>query len=295
MATSSGAGELANELLPELISGKDFSFPDINLNDPSFNIPEKDPNDPIWKDVTSLSNDDLTTRTVDGDGTFDVLMTSVKRHLKDEYSAGRITGNDYVKAYIELTASTMANATQFLLQKDQAFWQAIMIQQQAQRAMIETVIARVQLQTAKAQLALARTQAMTAEVEYALTKIKLSTEDATYANVLAQTEQTKYQTDELLPVQKLMVTEQMEAARAQTANQRTDGSEVEGSVGKQKDLYEQQIVSYKRDSEMKAAKLYTDAWITMKTIDEGLSPPNAFTNVKIDQVMNHIQANNGLV
>lgn len=294
MATSSGAGDLANQLLPSLVDGKDFSFPVIDWDDPDFDIPDKDETDPIWKKVTSLTNDDLTTRNVDGDGTFDVLMTSVKKHLKDEYSAGRITGNDYVKAYIELTASTMGNATQFLLQKDQAFWQAIMIQQQAQRAMIETVTAKVQLQTAKAQLALAQIQAMTAEVEYALTKIKLATEDATYANVLTQTAQTKYQTEQLLPAQKLMVVEQMEAARAQTKDVRTDGTAVVGSIGKQKDLYDQQIDSYKRDSEMKAAKLYTDAWITMKTIDEGLTPPNAFTNAKIDVVMTHIQANNGL-
>ncbi len=294
MATSSGAGDLANELLPSLLDGKDFDFPTIDIDDPVFDLPTDDPNSPINKPIQGLTNDDLTTAQVDGTGTFDIFMTSVKRHLKEEYTAGRITGNDYTKAYIELTSMTMGNAVQFLLQKDQAFWQAVMIQQQAKRAVIELATAKVAHFTAKAQLALVQVQAMTAEVEYALTKIKLATEDAQYAGVVAQTKQTDYQTDFILPTQKLMVQEQMEAARAQTLDERTDGVVVVGSVGKQKDLYDQQIDSYKRDSEMKAAKLYTDSWITMKTIDEGLTPPNAFTNAKIDQVMNHIQANNGL-
>lgn len=279
MATSSGAADLANELLPDLIAGKDFSFPDVDFDDPQFEIPVEDPTDPIWSTITKLTNEDLTTRQVDGTGTFDILMTTAKRHIKDEYDAGRITGNDYVKAYLELTATVLSGAVQFLLSRDSAFWQAALVQQQAQAAQIAVVTARVQLETSKAQLAIARVQASTAEVEYALTKLKLSTEDAGYANVVAQ---------------KALISEQTEAARAQTLDTRTDGTQVVGSVGKQKDLYVQQIDSYKRDSEVKAAKIYSDAWITMKTIDEGVLPPASFQNANLDVILNHIQDNNGL-
>lgn len=294
MATSSGAADLANELLPELTEGKDFSFPDVDFDDPEFEIPDQDPNDPIWSTITKLTNEDLTTKEVDGTGIFDILMTSAKRHIKEEYEAGRITGNDYVKAYLELTGTVLSGAVQFLLQRDSSFWQAALIQQQAQAAQIAVVNARVLLETSKAQFEIARIQASTAEVEYAVTKLKLSTEDANYANITAQTEGTVYQTTQILPVQKQLVSEQMEAARAQTLNTRTDGTVVVGSIGKQKDLYVQQIDSYKRDSEVKAAKIYSDAWITMKTIDEEVLPPAAFQNSNLDIVLNHIQTNNGL-
>ena len=36
---------------------------------------------------------DLTTKSVDGTGVFDVLMKVVKIHLLEEYNGGRITGN----------------------------------------------------------------------------------------------------------------------------------------------------------------------------------------------------------
>ncbi|MBQ5153795.1 hypothetical protein EGM85_11085, partial [Macrococcus caseolyticus] len=63
---------------------------------------------------------------------------------------------------------------------------------------------------------------------------------------------------------------------------------------KQKELYTQQITSYQRDAEVKAAKLFTDAWITQKTIDEGLTPPNGFTNASVDDVLSTVKRNNSL-
>jgi hypothetical protein len=66
----------------------------------------------------------LTSGTVDGSGTFDGLMTSVKAHLQEEFIAGRITGGEYTKAYIALVQVAMTNATQFLLSRDQAYWSA---------------------------------------------------------------------------------------------------------------------------------------------------------------------------
>lgn len=60
--------------------------------------------------------------------------------------------------------------------------------------------------------------------------------------------------------------------RAQT-DVRTDGSTVTGAVGKQKDLYSQQITSYQRNSELSAARVFSDAWITQKTIGRGFVAP----------------------
>lgn len=90
---------------------------------------------------------------------------------------------------------------------------------------------------------------------------------------------------DLLQKQQLMVAEQTNAQRAQTMDNRIDGDPVNGVLGKQKELYGQQITSYKRDSELKVAKIFSDSWTVQKTIDEGLTAPNSFTNAEIEKVM----------
>ena len=78
-----------------------------------------------FKESEVLGINDLTQRKVSGDGYFDALMESVKNHLKEEYDKNRISGAEYTKAYIALTQSAMSTATQYLLQKDTAYWQGI--------------------------------------------------------------------------------------------------------------------------------------------------------------------------
>lgn len=269
----------ANRLLEELTKGDDFTLPDIDMSGPEWDIPGGD-NSPIFDAITKVTNESLTTREVGGSGTFDALMESAHNHLKAEFKANRITGGEYTKAYIAMMEACMNNAVQFLLGRDQAYWAAAMAQ-------IQAVTARVQLATSKAQFVLAKVQALSAKSEYALTKLKIATESETYCAAL-------FNADQMLPQQLKLITEQTEAQRAQTLDTRTDGAVVKGSVGKQKELYSQQITSYQRDAEVKASKLFTDAWITQKTIDEGLNPPNGFTNASIDTILTKLKSNNGL-
>ncbi|AHV82684.1 virion structural protein [Escherichia phage vB_EcoP_PhAPEC7] len=269
----------ANRLLEELTKGDDFTLPDIDMSGPEWDIPGGD-NSPIFDAITKVTNESLTTREVGGSGTFDALMESAHNHLKAEFKANRITGGEYTKAYIAMMESCMSNAVQFLLGRDQAYWAAAMAQ-------IQAVTARVQLATSKAQFVLAKIQALSAKSEYALTKMKIATESETYCAAL-------FNADQMLPQQLKLITEQTEAQRAQTLDTRSDGATVTGSVGKQKELYSQQITSYQRDAEVKASKLFTDAWITQKTIDEGLNPPNGFTNASIDTILTKLKSNNGL-
>ena len=269
----------ANRLLEELTKGDDFTLPDIDMSGPEWDIPGGD-NSPIFDAITKVTNESLTTREVGGSGTFDALMESAHNHLKAEFKANRITGGEYTKAYIAMMESCMSNAVQFLLGRDQAYWAAAMAQ-------IQAVTARVQLATSKAQFVLAKIQALSAKSDYALTKMKIATESETYCAAL-------FNADQMLPQQLKLITEQTEAQRAQTLDTRSDGATVTGSVGKQKELYSQQITSYQRDAEVKASKLFTDAWITQKTIDEGLNPPNGFTNASIDTILTKLKSNNGL-
>lgn len=101
-----------------------------------------------------------------------------------------------------------------------------------------------------------------------------------------------YTWQSLMPKQLELLGEQVNTQRAQTGNNRSDGSALSGVLGKQIELYNQQIISYQRDAQVKAAKMFTDAWITQKTIDEGTLPPNGFTNASIDTVLSAIKAAN---
>lgn len=281
---SCGADTEANQLLTSLLAGKTFAIPDVDLENPAFDLPEFSQLDLPAK----LENSDLTTGTIAGSGTLDQVLNSLHNHLRGEYEKNRITGAEFTKAYIALTQSALASSVQFLLGKDQAYWQAVAAQVQARIGETQLVTARVALEIAKAELQSKRYEALNQEAGYGLIKLKLATESMGYC--LA-----KFNLDEMAPIQKLAATEQMEAARAQTMDTRSDNvTPILGLMGKQKDLYSQQITSYKRDAEVKAAKLFTDAWITQKTIDEGLLPPTAFNNISLDEILMAVKTNNGL-
>lgn len=328
MPDSCGADLLANSLLPSLLGGKEFPIPQIDLSGDQFQVPPLDGD--LYAEISPLTNEDLTTRVVGGTGTFDALMDSVNAHLRVEYEKNRLSGQEYTKAYIAATGAALGGAIQYLLGRDQAYWNAITAQQQARLIEVQVVKARVEIETAKVLMAAAQYQALTAEAEYGLTKMKIATEDATYCLALAQRKQVEAQTEQveaqtgqvlyntlqvlpvqraglmldndskeftnanLLPVQEQLLKEQVEVQRAQTLDTRTDGETIEGSVGKQKDLYDQQIISYQRDAEVKAAKLFSDAWITTKTLLDTTAPPGNFTNGSLNDVLAALKENNGL-
>ena len=221
---SNGAEVLADALMDTLLSGESFALPNVNLNDPAFNFPSMAGN-PLYAQVTELTNEDLTTRTVGGSGTYDAIMKSQAVHLKEEFTAGRITGADYAKAYVALAQSASGQAVQFLLGKDQAYWASVIAQGQA-------LTARVQLETAKAQLAIALIEANNQRATFALNKIRLANEDAQYGitkynlttTLPAETAQTTAQTSNLtaeglnIPKQGVILTNQAAQIAQQTVN-----------------------------------------------------------------------------
>ena len=298
---SCGAENEANELLTSLLQGEDVTLPPIDFNGDIFKIPDATL-EAIKLGVSRVTNDDLTTAELNGDGTFDLLMRSYKAHLREEYDKQRISGAEYTKAYVALTESAMSQAVGFLLARDQSFWQS-------QTAQLQALTARMTFETVKMQLATAKFEALTAKSNYGLTKLKLSTESITYCTAKYQLDEIlpmskeqlqkqiaviDYQLSDMLPAQKLLIDEQVEAQRAQTADDRVDGTLVAGILGEQKRLYAQQIISYQRDAEVKAAKLFTDAWITMKTIDEGLEPPINYANAQLNTILETLMVNNDI-
>lgn len=271
------AKDLAQEILTQL--GQDFTIPPVDLTGDDFTIPAETDN-PLYAPPAAISLEDLTSGAVGGDGAFDRIMASNKAHLVEQYEKNRITGDQYAKAYIELTTAALSTGLQMVLGKDTNYWQALLIQMQGRRAEIEAITAKVQLETAKAQLAAANRQAELANAQYVLTLMQVASEDAKYLLAHKQIE---------------LVQEQIEAARAQTLDTRTDGiTPVAGSIGKQKDLYTQQIDSYQKDAKQKVAKMFSDGWSVQKTVDEGTPPPNQYTQANIDAVLTALRTDHGL-
>lgn len=320
---SCGAEAEGNSLFQTLTAGVSFEIPQIDVTGPSFQIPGGMDSE-LYKEVTRIANSELTTTTLDGTGTFDVLMRGFKAHLKEEYNQSRITGAEYTKAYTALVESAMAQGVQFLLGKDASFWQAM-------SAQIQAITAKLQLETARVRHTTAQLEALNQEATFALTKMRLANENMQYCIGKFNHEQmlpaqktgqdianrtAVYNLDMIMPLQKVglehsnstalynlqtmlpqqheLLVEQTEVQRAQTLDTRSDGITVVGAVGKQKDLYSQQIVSYQRDSELKAAKLFADAWTVQKTVDEGFVAPANFQNPSLDSVLGHIKTNNNL-
>lgn len=113
--------------------------------------------------------------------------------------------------------------------------------------------------------------------------------DEQIAGAVKDTETKTYTLDELMPVQKLSLQEQAEAQRGQTMDTRSDGTTpITGSIGKQNSLYAQQIVSYQKDSQLKAAKVFSDVWITCRSIDEGFPLPTQFDTAATQAAMQAI-------
>lgn len=440
MTMTCNADVVANELMLTLLAGTNFTVPDVDLSQANLKLPDG-ANADMYAAIVRLKNSDLTERKINGEGSFDALMASVKVHLREEYDKGRITGAEYTKAYSEMVSIAMQNATQFVLSKDQVYWTS-------QQAQIQAVTAMLMMEQARVQLAALKFEALNTEANYALTKMKLANEDAQYClskyqleqmlpaqkamleaqktgqdiqnttaqytfefllpkqlegltldnlgkttansiasytlvsmmpkqaamleaqkdgqlaqnailayqlsqilpgekaktaadtnRVIADTAIATYNVSYLLPLQKStgeytlnhmmpvqksllekqvagqelvnltaafnkdqmlpeqlkMVKEQTETQRAQTLDTRSDAANVVGYVGKQKDLYNQQIDSYKRDAEIKAARLMSDGWMTQKTIDELALTPASFQQDMVDAVLTAVKTRNGLV
>ena len=68
----------------------------------------------------AINTADLTTQVIDGTGTFDALMHTVKVHLQEEFDASRISGSDYTTAYIQLMGTAMQVAVQYAVSKPES-------------------------------------------------------------------------------------------------------------------------------------------------------------------------------
>lgn len=284
-----------------------------------------------------LTEAELTSRAVGGAGLFDGLMEAIGAHLKLEFEKGRISGKDYAEAWVASMQGALSTASQFLLQKDQARYQALLVQAQVEKLRYEIdhllPLQQMQLEMQNQKLDYEITYLMPKELDKVTKQIEGITAEISAST--AKTEQILYETAQMLPAQKLAIEkdiaikgyqltdvlpaqvagmtadtqgkiynnnyllpaqleslkEQTEGHRSKTLDTRTDGTTVRGSVGVQKDLQKQQIVSFQRDAETKVTKMMLDAWSIQKSMDEGLEPPTAVTNTNISTAIAKVRTN----
>ena len=92
-------------------------------------------------DVTVDENFEVT-----GKGILDVLMTTATKHLKAQLDAGRIRGEDYATAYVQVYTTTLQAALQAWLQKAIADKQEDLIDAQIATEKAKTALHRRQIE-----------------------------------------------------------------------------------------------------------------------------------------------------
>jgi len=87
--------------------------------------------------MVDITIDTVTEGSLTGNGSFDKLMRVAAAHLKNEYTSGRIDGEDYSTVYLGIVQSAMAQSIQFELQRELQSAQANLIKQQEANAVLE--------------------------------------------------------------------------------------------------------------------------------------------------------------
>lgn len=173
---------------------------------------------------------DLTSGTLDGTGSFDVMMRVIALHLDQQFKAQRITGNEYADTYLKAMQLAVQAGVQFTLENTKTATELALIEAQT-RAVEEDILLkqlqRVQLQAQidmiPDQKALLHAQVDGEEAQVRLVDQKIITE--------------KSQTDPSLVVAGSLVDSQTK-------------------------VYQKQAAGFDRDAEQKAAELYLKPFLT---------------------------------
>lgn len=166
-----------------------------------------DPDD--WKN--SVTNSDLTERVVDGHGTFDWIASAIFNQLAYVKNQGLITNDDVAQVYSQTLVQGLQVASQFVIQKDQAYLANLLQLAQIKSANVQALLAKAELLMLPAKLELAYAQLETERRKLDL--LQYQVEAAKYQIPLsaAQVDQTRAQTD-LICTQRKQALEQLAQA-----------------------------------------------------------------------------------
>ena len=263
------------------------------------------------EEITKPTVEELTQGAVAGAGVFDKIMATVSAHVEGQYNKGIIGQSDIAKVYIAAIETVLPQSLQFLLQQNVSFWQAKLVQIQAQNAYLERARLTADLEIAKltvfkvqAEAYTAQVNAITAQMQYSNAKMQLvktlqeinslearqALDEEAFNDAWLKTHSTMpgggaagghAQKDFALKdaalvtatKQQDLLTAQTNVQRAQTYDTNTDTTPVAGIMGVQKALYTQQIQSYKDDAQNKGVKVVADLWTSAKALDDATQSP----------------------
>lgn len=281
--------------------------------------------DPKVLDVSALTGGEQK-----GSGIFDELMRAVKSHLAEEHKAGRITGDQYTKAYIASLEAAMTQGSNYLLQHQLINQQIRLLDQEILAAEKNVELVQKQIDKMDAEIVLLTEQAETENKRQAILDQELlnlgKQEDLLDGQIIGVDKDNLIKDEQVLQIraQTSLTTQQEANLTAEQANiakqgakidaetavleqkriteefqtkDTVDGVPVAGVVGKQVTLYENQAEGYIRDAEQKAAKIFMDSFNTrtsIETLNENETLDATVTGTQIKEVLNKVRTGVGV-
>lgn len=202
--------------------------------------------------------DDFTVGSLGGTGVFDILMASVKDHLKVEYDAGRIRATDYANSYIQLMGLVLGESSKFVISKAKVAADINLIEAQIRGEDASTAIKQFQLDfilpneiaLKEAQLAIALKELLIKEKQLEMVAYEL---------------ENKLPSDvSLIQSQDALYTQKTITEKAQVDNTVVGASSVIDLSNK---LLKEQTTAYITNGNQTAAKLMIDTWVVRHTAD----------------------------
>lgn len=230
--------------------------------------------------IQPITNEDLTTKVVDGTGIFDELMTAANAHLTYQWEQDRITGSSYAEVYLGQLTAVLGQAVLFLTERDKTYLNNLLVQSQIKLADAQVALAAQDLLNKQQELLNAQKQMelMEQQIQLAEKQVELADKELLVKDKEMQL------LDKQIAVQEAtadLTRQKIKTEMAQISDS-VDGVSVTGILGAQIALYKQQKDGFLRDAEQKALKIVADTWITRKTVDDGTPLPTGFDTAAVD-------------
>lgn len=249
-------------------------------------------------DVTSLTDG-----SVNGDGVFDKLMTSVTAHVERQYSNSRITGADYANVYLGSLTTVLNQSSSFLLQSEQLNKQLLLLDEQIAnvQANTELVTAQKDKLTADTDLVNAQKEKLEADTAISVKQLEVlqaQIEQSNASKLLTNQQKTnaEAQYDLILKQQDkadketALLEQKLTTEIAQTIG---DETTVKGILGKQMELIQKQAEGFDRNAEQKLTKMMIDTWTVRQSTDGADTLNNGLADDQINNVLNIAKAGIG--
>lgn len=258
--------------------------------------------------LTEVDFTEITDGCPQGDGIFDLMLSSVKAHLKEEYDAQRIRGSEYTQVYLGALQAAMGQSMQWHLSATVARNQALLLEQQIANAEKENLLLEEQRSLLIAQTAQVLQQTSNLVLEGVNIPKQGDILDAQESDIAASTALRVQQTEESvknveladynlttqLPVQTAILDQKLITEEAQTKDSTSQGA-VGGAIGRRNSLLDKQSAGFDRDAEQKAARSVFDTWgMAIGSGIDGVEFPAEVQTDKLDEIIRHLRDGAGM-